>query len=116
MRPRRDPETDGRRLHDAFSADAGVLGRDAIVAARSWSRSLARAWRRIAPSKRGNVGPTQSAPGPDMEPERSCGMVRVDGLGVISQDKVTFNLQRNGLISRANFCNSRIRGSYRVAA
>src|SRR5712691_5619729 len=28
------------------------------------------------------------------------------------QDKVTFNLQRNGLISRANFCNSRLRGSY----
>ena len=43
-------------------------------------------------------------------------MVRVGRPGVIAQDKVTFNLQRNGLISRANFCNSRLRGSYRVAA
>src|SRR5712691_5992118 len=31
------------------------------------------------------------------------------------QDKVTFNLQRNGLISRANLCNSRLRGSYGCA-
>lgn len=39
-------------------------------------------------------------------------MGRVGTQAVISQDKVTFNLVRNGLLFQANPCNSRLRGSY----
>jgi len=42
-------------------------------------------------------------------------MVRVVRQAVIAQDKVTFQLLRTGLISQANFCNSRLRCCYGFA-